>query len=133
MQPSLAKETVVCLVDQSHDEPLKESIVRAEHTDEESLKKLHTIRRGQNVKRKVGLTIIIALALTFAGQSRLGAYVLQEALVVVLGIAVLLLPILLTLIVFLLLWQGTSFVLLRTRLTGRITSVRDRPLALNRR
>lgn len=88
----------------------------------------------QNVKWKVGLVIIVALALIFAAQSRLSAYVLQEALVVVLGTAVLLLLILLTLITFVLLWQGASFVLLRlTRLVGRITSVRDRPLALNRR
>lgn len=86
------------------------------------------------MKWKVGLTIIIALALIVAAQSRLSAYVLQEALVVLLGTAVVLLFILLTLTVFLLLWQGASFLLLGlTWLVGRTTSVRDRPLALNRR
>lgn len=86
------------------------------------------------MKWKVGLKIIVALAVIFAAQSRLIAYALQEALVVVLGTAVLFLLILLTLIAFVLLWQGASFVLLGlTRLVGRITSVRDRPLALNRR
>lgn len=86
------------------------------------------------MKWKVGLKIIVALALIFAAQSRLSAYVLQEALVIVLGTAVLLLLILLTLIAFILLWQGAGFVLHGlTRLVGRITSVRDRRLALNRR
>lgn len=95
---------------------------------------LHTIRTEQNVKWKAGLKILVSLALILAAHSRLGAYVLQEALVVVLGIAVLLLLILLTLIAFLLLWQGASFVLPQlSRLVGRVTSVRDRPLALNRR
>ena len=102
--------------------------------DEKPFDELHTIRTEQNVKWKAGLKILVSLALIFAVQLRLGAYVLQEALVVVLGIAVLLLLILLTLIAFLLLWQGASFVLLQlTRLVGRVTSVRDHPLALNRR
>ena len=101
---------------------------------EKSFEELHTNRKVQNVRWKIGLKIIVALALIFAAQSWLSAYVLQEALVIVLGTAALLLLILLTLIAFLLLWQGASFVLLQlTRLVGRITSVRDRPLALNRR
>lgn len=101
---------------------------------EKSFEELHTIRRVQKVKWKVPLKIIVALAFIFAAQWRLGAFVLQEALVVVLGIAVPLLLILLTLIVFLLIWHGANFVLLRLkRLVGRITSIRDRPLALNRR
>lgn len=102
--------------------------------DKKSFDELHNIRRVQNVKWKIGLKIIVALALIFGAQSRMTAYVLQEALVVVLGTAVLLLLILLTLIAFILLWQVASFVLLRlTRLVGRITSVRDSRLALNRR
>lgn len=101
---------------------------------EKSFEELHTIRKVQNVRWKIGLKIIVPLALIFAEQSRLSAYVLQEALVIVLGTAVLLLLILLTLIAFLLLWQGAGFVLYGlTRLVGRITSVRDRRLALNRR
>lgn len=98
------------------------------------LRSLTPIRKEQNVKWKAGLKIFVALALLFAAQSRLSAYVLQEALVVVLGTAVVHLLMLVTLIAFLLVWQGASFLLLGlTRLAGRITSVRDRPLALNRR
>ena len=84
------------------------------------------------MKWKAVLKIFVALALIFAAQSRLGAYVVQEALVVVLGIAILLLLVWLALIAFLLLWQGASFVFQLTRLVGLITSVRGRPLALNR-
>lgn len=102
--------------------------------DEKSFEELHAIRRVQNVKWRVGLKIMVALALILAAQSRLSAYLLQEALVVVLSTAVLLLLILLTVIALLLLWQGASFVLLRlTRSVGRITRVRDHSLALNRR
>lgn len=83
---------------------------------------------------KAGLKIFVALALIFAAQSPLSVYLLQEALVVVLATALLLLLVFLILIIFLLLWQGASFFLLGlTRLVGRTTSVRDRPLALNRR
>lgn len=86
------------------------------------------------MKWKAGLKIFVALALIFAAQSRLSVYLLQEGLVVVLATALLLLLVFLMLIIFLLLWQGVSFFLLRlTRLVGGISSVRDRPLALNRR
>lgn len=109
------------------------SVARTNHVKEESFKELHTIRRDQNVKWKTGLKILVGVALIFAAQSRLGAYVLQEALIVVLGTAILLLLVWLTLIVFLLFWQGASFVFRLIWLVARITSVRDRPLALNRR
>lgn len=86
------------------------------------------------MKWKAGLKVFVVLALIFAAQSRLIAYVLQEAFVIVLGTAVLLLLILLPLISFLLLWEGASIVFLRlTSLVNRITGVRDRPLALNKR
>lgn len=107
--------------------------VRTDHDDEQFFEDLQTVRREQNVKWKAGLKIFVALALIFEAQSRLSAYVLQEALTVVLGIAILHLLMLVTVIAFLLLWHGAIFVFLRlTRIVDRIISVRDRPLASDR-
>ena len=74
------------------------------------------------------------LTFLFAAQPWLSAYIVEEALTVLLVIAVLHLVILLTAIAFLLLWQGAIFTFLQLkRIIGRITNVRDRPLALSRR
>ncbi len=81
---------------------------------------------------KNGLKIFVALALIFAGvgQPRLSVYLVEETFTVLLGIAVLLILILLTVIAFLLLWQGTSLVFLRLKgIVRRIASIRDRPLS----
>ena len=78
--------------------------------------------------RKAGLIIFSALVLLIAAQSRLITFMLQEALTVVLGIAILHFLILLPMIAFLLLWHGTIFVLLALkRMIARITGVQDRP------
>ena len=85
------------------------------------------------MKWKAGLKIFVALVLLFAAQPRLSAYIVEETLTVLLGIAVLHLVILLTAIVFLLLWQGAIFAFLQLKkIVGRITNAQDRPLALNR-
>lgn len=82
---------------------------------------------------KAGLMVLVTLILILAEQPRLTLYSVEEALTVLLGIAVLLLLILLPLIAFLLLWQGVAFVFLRLKgIADRVTSVRDRPLALNK-
>ncbi len=112
-----------------------QSVTRTNQPDrEESFEELHTIRWEQNVKWKAGLSILFALALILAAQSWLSVFVLQEALVVVLGTAFFLLAIFLTLSIFLFLWQGACFLLDRLRRSvGRIPSVRERPVVLNRR
>jgi hypothetical protein len=82
------------------------------------------------VNWKNGLKIFVALALIFVGQPKLSVYLVEETFTVLLGIAVLLILILLTVIAFLLLWQGASLVFLRLKgLVGQITSIRDRPLS----
>lgn len=79
---------------------------------------------------KAGLNVFVVLALIFAGQPRLSMYLVEEAFTVLLGIAVLLILILLTVIAFLLLWQGASLAFLRLKgIVGQITSIRDRPLS----
>lgn len=57
-------------------------------------------------------------------------YLVEEAFTVLLGTAVLLTLILISVIAFLLLWQGACLVFLRLKgIVGRITSIRDRPLS----
>lgn len=109
------------------------SVARTGQVKKETFQELHTIRGEQNVKWKAGLKTLVGLALLFAAQSRLGSYALQEAFVVILGTAIVLLLVWLTLVAFLLLWQGASLTFRLIRLVARMTSFRDRPLALNRR
>ena len=66
---------------------------------------------------------VAALAVVAAGQIRQSAYLAEEAFTVLLGVAALLGSVLLTVIAFLLLWQGATFALrwlkaMRERLTG---------------
>lgn len=63
--------------------------------------------------------ILAALSLVFREQSRLVRYLVEEALTVLLGIAVLLALVWITLIAFLLFWQGASFVFSRLKLIIR--------------
>ena len=77
---------------------------------------------------KNGLKIFFALALILVGQTRLGVYLVEETLTVLLGIAFLLILVLLTVIAFLLLWNGTSLVFLRLKgKVSQIKSIRDGP------
>lgn len=77
--------------------------------------------------------IVVTLVLILAVQPRLSMYLMEEAFTVLLGIAVLLILLLLTVIAFLLLWQGASFVFLRLKgMIDLIISVRGRPRVLGR-
>lgn len=70
---------------------------------------------------------VAALALIAVGQPRLSEYLVEEALTVLLGVAALLLPMLFTVIAFLLLWQGASLAFRRLKARiERITIVRER-------
>ena len=89
--------------------------------------------KGRNVNWKAGLMILVTLVLILAVQPRLSMYSMEEAFTVLLGIAVLLILLLLTVIAFLLLWQGAGFVFLRLkRIVELIISVRGRPRVLDR-
>jgi hypothetical protein len=77
--------------------------------------------------------ILVTLVLILAVQPRLSMYLMEEAFTVLLGIAVLLILLLLTVITFLLLWQGAGSVFLRLKRIGElIISVRGRPRVLGR-
>jgi hypothetical protein len=66
---------------------------------------------------------VAVLALIAAGQVQLSEYLVEEALTILLGVAALLVSMLLTVIAFLLLWQGATLAFrwlkaMRERLTG---------------
>jgi hypothetical protein len=85
------------------------------------------------VNWKARLMILITLVLILSVQPRLSMYSMEEAFTVLLGIAVLLILLLLTVIAFLLLWQGAGFVFLRLKgMVDLIISVRGRPRVLGR-
>jgi hypothetical protein len=89
--------------------------------------------KGRNVNWKAGLMILVTLVLILAVQPRLSMYLMEEAFTVLLGVAVLLILLLLTVIAFLLLWQGAGFVFLRLkRIVELIISVRGRHRVLDR-
>ena len=76
---------------------------------------------------KAGLMILVTLALIVLAQPRLSVYSVEEALAVVLGVAVGVVFVLLPVIAFLFLWQGARFVFVRLKgMVVRITSIRDR-------
>ena len=78
--------------------------------------------------------VLVTLILIFAARARWSPYVVEEALTILLGIAVLLVLVLFLLIAFVLLWHGATFVFLRLKgIVGRVISVRNRPLVLHRR
>jgi hypothetical protein len=62
------------------------------------------------VNWKVGLLIPVGLALTSAALPRLSAYLVKEAFVFLLGLAILFSAVLLIVIAVLLLWRGVSAV-----------------------
>jgi len=68
------------------------------------------------VNRKFGLLIPVGLALTSAALPRLSAYLVKEAFVFLLGLAVLFTAMLLIVITFLLLWHGVSALFFRIKL-----------------
>ena len=75
------------------------------------------------VNRKSKLMAVAALAVIAAGQIRQSAYVVEEAFIVLLGVAALLASVLLTVIACLLLWHGATLALrwlkaMRETLTG---------------
>lgn len=79
---------------------------------------------------KAGLKFLVVLALiyAYAVQPRLTVFMVEEALTVMLGVAALLIPILLTAIAFLLLWQVASLVFLCLKWVLRpISGARERP------
>lgn len=127
----LTKETVVQLNERRHDEKCKEAV--------RQIVCLAGIRvppdepKGRSVKWKVGLTILAVLPFVFTW-SRLVLYLVEEALTVLLGIAVILTLTWITLTAFFLLWQGASLAFIHLkRIIRRGTSISDRPLALHRR
>jgi hypothetical protein len=90
--------------------------------------------KGRSVRWKAGLMILAVLPFIFALRPRLVLYLVEEALTVLLGIAVILTLTWITLTALLLLWQGASLVFLHLkRIIRRGTSTGDRPLALHRR
>jgi hypothetical protein len=97
-----------------------------------SSQEFKALRLSEGAKRKLeaAVKILVALALIFVVLPRLGMYLVQEAFTVLLCIAVLLTLILLTVIAFLLVWQGASLVFLWLKgIVGRIASIRDRSLS----
>ena len=75
------------------------------------------------------LIISVALGLILAVQEWLGVYWVEEALTVLLGIALVLIPLLLIVIALLLLWHGSSRVFLWMKgMLDRITGIRERTL-----
>lgn len=124
----LTKETVACVIDPTHDEIAQNQL----HISPIVARSVRPPDCPKWAKRELedGLKIFVALALMFVGQPRWSVYLVEETFTVLLGIAVLLILILLTVIAFLLLWQGASFVFLRLKgIVGQITSIRDRPLS----
>lgn len=83
---------------------------------------------------KAGLKILVVLALfvlalLFAAQPWLSVYLVEEALTVLLSIALLLALILISAMALLLLWHGARFLfLMPKRIVGRIASLRGRPV-----
>ena len=76
----------------------------------------------------------LALPLILTLQKWLGVYLVEEALTVLLGIALVLVLLLLIVIVSLLLGHGASLVFLWMKgIVDRITSIRERPLRPDRR
>lgn len=79
------------------------------------------------------LIVVATLALMFAAQTRLGMYLVEETLTVLLSIAVVLIPLLLIVIAILLLWQGASLGFLWLKgIVDRITSIRNHPMRPDR-
>lgn len=82
---------------------------------------------------KPRLIILIALALILAVQTWLGVYWVEEALTVLLGIALVLIPLLLIMIAFLLIWHAVSHVFLWMKgIFDRIASTGEHPMRPNR-
>jgi hypothetical protein len=83
---------------------------------------------------KAGMMVLITLVFIFVWQPRLSVYLVEEALTVLLGIAVLLILLLLPVIALLLLCHGAPFVFLRLKgVFDFIVSIRDRPRVLHGR
>jgi hypothetical protein len=81
------------------------------------------------VNGKAGLKILFALALLYAAQPRSSVYMIEEAMTILLGIAVLLILVLLTVVAFLLLWEGARLVSLCLKWVVRlVTGIADRRL-----
>jgi hypothetical protein len=86
------------------------------------------------VNRKAGMMVLFTLVFIFVWQPRLSMYSVEEALTVMLGMAILLTLLLLPVIAFLLLWHGARFVFLLLKgVFDFIVSVRDRPRVLHGR
>ena len=120
------------MTDQRHDEKVQEAVTE--------IGCLAGIRgppdepKGRSVRWKSELMILAVLPFIFAWRPRLVLYLVEEALAVLLGIAVILTLTWITLTAFLLLWQGASLVFLQLkRIIRRGTSTGDRSLALHRR
>jgi uncharacterized membrane protein len=80
---------------------------------------------------KAGLEILFALALLYAAQPRSSVYMIEEAMTILLGIAVLLILVLLTVVAFLLLWEGARLVSLYLKWVLRLITG-DGPLHAGR-
>ena len=86
------------------------------------------------MNRKAGMMVLFTLVFIFVWQPRLSVYSLEEALTVMLAIAILLIVLLLPVIAFLLLGHGARFVFLLLKgVFDFIVSVRDRPRVLDGR
>ena len=71
--------------------------------------------------------ILVAVAVIVAEKSPLSVYLVEEAFTVFLSLSALFILILLTVIAFLLLWQGASLVIRRLkRIVEPASSIRDR-------
>ena len=85
------------------------------------------------MKWKAGLMVLAVLLFILAWRPRMVVYLVEEALTVLLGIAVILTLTWIALTAFLLLWQGASLVFLQLKqIIRQGTSMSDRSLALHR-
>jgi len=82
--------------------PAQNQFVKIDHVARD----LQTTRKEQNVKWKAALMILVALAIVVTRQSRLGTYLLMEAVTFLLVIAAVLGLLLFFLNTFFVLWHG---------------------------